>query len=198
MRALALSALLGCLWGEVTQAGDAQSAKHNTPQAAKVAVDADGTVLLQAVAVPYSRLSSDEARKNFLQAHGKASSCKGGEPAAGDIKIARKWLDDCFMRPGVAKLRATFPVEIRPERIAGVPSDVIEPAAGVAEKNRRRVLINLHGGGFVVAAGLGGKWSPFQSPVWVQLKSFRLTTARGRNTDSRQQAKMWRLFIESC
>lgn len=48
-------------------------------------------------------------------------------------------------------------MDIKPERIAGVPTDVIEPAGGAPPKNKRRVLINLHGGGFEVGAGLGGQ-----------------------------------------
>jgi epsilon-lactone hydrolase len=61
------------------------------------------------------------------------------------------------MRPGVTKLRTIFPVHINPERIAGVPADVIEPTGGIAQGNKRRVLINLHGGGFRVGTALGGQ-----------------------------------------
>ena len=61
------------------------------------------------------------------------------------------------MRPGVQKLRATFPVNIKSEAIGGVQADVIEPAGGIAAKNKKRVLINLHGGAFEVSAGLGGQ-----------------------------------------
>src|SRR5260370_32462969 len=61
------------------------------------------------------------------------------------------------MRPGVDRLRSVFAVDIRSEMIGGVQTDVIEPSGGVAKKNKGRVLINLHGGGFVVGARLGGQ-----------------------------------------
>jgi acetyl esterase/lipase len=33
--------------------------------------------------------------------------------------------------------------------IGGVPVDVVTPKNGIAERNRNRVLINMHGGGFI-------------------------------------------------
>jgi epsilon-lactone hydrolase len=126
----------------------------DNPQA-KVTVDADGTVHLPAVSVPLSSLSSEESKKNFLDfVHGFASLSKG---EGGDTNVARKRLDDLLMRPGVERLRSAFAVEIRPEMIGGVQTDVIEPSGGVAKKNKERVLINLHGGGFIVGARLGGQ-----------------------------------------
>lgn len=124
-------------------------------QGANATIDLDGTVHLPPVSIPFSSLASEEAKKNFLDfVHGFAS-LSGGEGK--DINARRKRLDDLLMRPGVEKLRAVFPVAIKPEKIGGVQTDVIEPAGGIAKKNRRRVLINLHGGGFEVAAGLGGQ-----------------------------------------
>lgn len=46
------------------------------------------------------------------------------------------------------RAKAVYPVVIEEQRIAGVRTDVITPKAGVSKKNRKRVLINLHGGAF--------------------------------------------------
>lgn len=119
-------------------------------------VDDDGAVHLPALTIPYSSLSSDAAQKNFQDlAH--LSLIPKSEAPRPDINTLRKRLDDQVMRPGVEKLRRVFMVRIKPETIGGIQTDVIEPAAGVARKNRQRVLINLHGGGFMLAAGLGGQ-----------------------------------------
>ena len=119
-------------------------------------VDADGTVHPAALAVPFSSLSSASAKKNFLNfVHGFGAPC--GTGSKDDINARRKSLDDCVMRPAVIKLRTVFAVDIKPERIAGVPADVIEPIGGIAAKNKRRVRINLHGGGFRIGTGLGGQ-----------------------------------------
>ena len=122
----------------------------------RATVDSRGAVHLSAITVPLSSLSSAEAQKNFLNfIHGFESL--SDTPGSRNIDAIRKRLDDSLMRPGVEKLRAVFPVDIRPKAIAGVQTDVIEPAGGIADKNKKRVLINLHGGGFAVAAGLGGQ-----------------------------------------
>lgn len=123
---------------------------------ARATVDSRGTVHLSATTVPLSSLSSVEAQRNFLNfIHSFESLSDSG--GVHNINAVRKRLDDRLMRPGVEKLRTVFPVNITPRAIAGVQTDVIEPAGGIAAKNKRRVLINLHGGGFAVAAGLGGQ-----------------------------------------
>jgi len=45
-------------------------------------------------------------------------------------------------------LRERFPVNVSLETIAGIPVEIFEPRAGIDRRNRNRVLINLHGGGF--------------------------------------------------
>ena len=119
------------------------------------AIDADATVHSPALAIPFSSLSSTEQEKFFMNYFAHDSSCEldGREH---DINDIRRELDDC-LRVGIAKLRATFPVDIKPRGIAGVQTDVIEPAGGIVARNKRRVLINLHGGGFMVGGGLGGQ-----------------------------------------
>jgi monoterpene epsilon-lactone hydrolase len=46
-----------------------------------------------------------------------------------------------------AEAKRIFPVNIQPATIAGVRTDIITPLT-MPQKNRTRVLINLHGGGF--------------------------------------------------
>src|SRR5262249_244692 len=114
------------------------SAQQNASGAAKVTIDADGTVHIPAMSVPASSLSSESARKNFLDfARGFAALSEGLKPGA-DVKAARQRLDEVLMRPGVEELRAAFPVTIQPEVIGGVQTDVVEPAGGVAKKNKSR------------------------------------------------------------
>jgi monoterpene epsilon-lactone hydrolase len=45
-------------------------------------------------------------------------------------------------------LRARYAVTITPDTIGGIYTEVFTPAAGSASKNKDRVLLNLHGGGF--------------------------------------------------
>ena len=47
------------------------------------------------------------------------------------------------------RLNRQYPATIEHRTIGGVPADVVTPKSGIAERNRNRVLINLHGGGFL-------------------------------------------------
>ena len=120
-------------------------------------VDGDGTVHLPDVGVPPSALASDKANENYRAlVHAFRSSCLKSSDTD-DISTVRKRIDDCVMRPGVERLRSVFAVDINPMNMDGVRVDSIIPKGAMTDRNRRRVLINLHGGAFKVAAGLGGQ-----------------------------------------
>src|SRR5207253_2291526 len=50
---------------------------------------------------------------------------------------------------------AVYPVNVEEQNIAGVRTDVVTPKDVIALRNRDRVLINLHGGGYSCATGGG-------------------------------------------
>src|SRR3546814_10511807 len=50
------------------------------------------------------------------------------------------------------RLQTLFDVSIEDQMIGGVRTEVVEPRGGVAPENRRRVLINVHGGAFIGGA----------------------------------------------
>jgi len=56
-----------------------------------------------------------------------------------------------------ARAKELYPVDIKPQVIGGVRTEVITPKGGVAKKNQNRVLINLHGGAFLWGEGAGGE-----------------------------------------
>jgi len=109
-----------------------------------------GTVVLDGVAVPLSDLMSPQARayvRDLIVRHPFA----GGAAAADDIKGYRAHQDD-IMRGFLGPMRARYKVLVTDDTLAGVPVQVVTPADGIAPENRHRVLINLHGGGFVSGA----------------------------------------------
>jgi acetyl esterase/lipase len=53
-----------------------------------------------------------------------------------------------FMKPYLERDHAQFAVERKDEKVGGVHVYVYTPKSGVSAKNKDRVLINLHGGGF--------------------------------------------------
>jgi epsilon-lactone hydrolase len=118
-------------------------------------VDADGVAHLPAMEVPASRFMSPEARRRFIElfSHPDArpAASASGPP---DVRKIREE-DEQKNAPYVARAEVLYPVTIEPRVMGGVRTRVITPKAGVAPGNRTRVLINLHGGGFLWGEGNG-------------------------------------------
>jgi acetyl esterase/lipase len=114
-------------------------------------VKPDGTVTAPALAIPYSAFASPQARAFFpkmLAAGAKAP------PLDAPIAQSRAFYDR-MNSDRAAHMRKIYPVTIHSETIDGVGADVVLPAQGVSAANRDRVLINLHGGGFLWGAHSG-------------------------------------------
>jgi monoterpene epsilon-lactone hydrolase len=115
-------------------------------------VDGDGVAHLAAGgAVPASRFMSAVARDKFIKQF--ATPAPGLPPDAGIREVRER--DEQKNAPFVERDRQLYPVDIEARVIGGVHTRVITPKAGIAPKNRARVLINLHGGGFVWGEGNG-------------------------------------------
>ena len=145
-------ALAGCLAALAPVRFSAAAAAAAGPRLPPY-VDEQGTAHLPAMKIPASDYMSAEARRTFIQvfAHPKAK-----RPADQDIKVMRE-RDEEKNAPLVAHALELYPVNIEPRVIGGVRTQVITPKDGVSAKNRNRVLINLHGGGFIWGETNGAK-----------------------------------------
>ena len=116
-----------------------------------VKVDPDGTVHTGEVTVPLSNFLSPES-KTWLSSRLKSPTSTGGR----DFNVAdvRQKMQDA-MRPALDRWLEIYPSTIEPTVIAGVKTDVVTPKAGIDRRNGKRVLINVHGGGFLVGNGVG-------------------------------------------
>jgi acetyl esterase/lipase len=123
-----------------------------SPRAQKPTVSPDGTVHAPAFAIPFSSFASEQARQRLIDnvAHPLPIT-------PGDIEKTRKDLDEQFHRPLLSALNRLFSVSISPQSIGGIQTDVVIPTDGISLENKSRALINVHGGGFQVAARLGGQ-----------------------------------------
>lgn len=126
-------------------------------QAMEPQVDDDGTVHVPAYMLPESPLLGADARavlKNELQRQKEeataAKACPSAEGAdATHMPEIRKCEAELFYKsPDYKHLYELYHVVMRPKRIGGVYTEVFEPAGGLAPENAKRVLINVHGGGF--------------------------------------------------
>lgn len=119
------------------------------PWLAAFAAAAPGSVPMPAFELPPSNYMSAEARA-VLQ-----HSLDHPDPAFGtDIAAARAFYGR-FNDERLAEMRRRYAVEVRREKLGGVTVDRVIPAAGIAPPNRRRILINVHGGAFMWGSGSG-------------------------------------------
>ena len=129
---LLCSALLGLPSSPIVSA-------QEHPALPKVVVQADGTVEVPAQTVPMSPFLSAEA-KAYVTQHLK--DMQDPEILKQDAGVPR------FMKGYIARDSELFAVEKKDEKVGGVHAYVYTPKSGVSAKNKNRVLINLHGGGF--------------------------------------------------
>lgn len=145
--------------GEIVANASSSSATASpVPQSPpSITLDASGTTHISTISIPFSSLASQSAKKHFLDFIAAYRTVSESGVLTDDIATTRRRLDDLLLRPGVDKLRSAFPVHIKSESYSGVQVAVITPAGRIPPRNKRRVLINLHGGGFATGAGLGGQ-----------------------------------------
>ncbi len=114
------------------------------------AVDPDGTLHVSGLSVPLSSFLSLEARSYMLHLL-RDKPFSGGPSPTQDIQGYRARQDEImnwFLKP----IRERYPVNVEHRTIAGMNVDIVTPKGGVAPKNVNRVLLNVHGGGFISGA----------------------------------------------
>ena len=130
-------------------------------QQQKIVIESDGTVQEPARPVPLSTFLSPEARAYLIE-HLNAMQAPPPpqvKPGNGVPGFMKHYLDRDF---------ELFALDRKDEKIGGVHVYVYTPQSGIAEKNKGRVLINLHGGGF------SGCW-----PGCAQLESMPISALMG-------------------
>jgi epsilon-lactone hydrolase len=106
--------------------------------------------------LPSSEFLDDETRELLQRERAAAKPCAvQGDPQT--IAADRDCLDLHRYLPMVQKLTKRYSVSVQHERIAQVSADIILPTAGIAEQNKERLLINLHGGSFIYGDRYGGQ-----------------------------------------
>lgn len=103
-------------------------------QQAARAADAQGVIDVPGFVLPFSDYASSEARGDFELRRSEPRRSSDGNEA---------WIERA-----VAAQRRLYPATMTESVIGGVGVRTFVPRAGIAPENQRRVLLNLHAGGF--------------------------------------------------
>ena len=131
-------------------------APAEVPAQPKVEVDPNGVVHIASMGVPLSGFITPEAQKietAQIASHGWPGP---SGPVTGPGPVIDNWrreMDQKIFIPALERQKAVYPVNIEEKTIAGVKTNVVTPKDGIAPKNKNRILINLHSGGFQMGAG---------------------------------------------
>lgn len=108
--------------------------------AQSVEVTPVGDTHVPPITVPGSALMSAQGNTSRVEHILTERSLKGKSVA--EVNAA-------LFGPRLERTKAAFAVSTRADSIAGIPVLIYEPKTGVEQANRNKLLINLHGGGFV-------------------------------------------------
>ena len=109
-----------------------------------------GAIEVPAFTYPPSSLSSEEQKRAYEQS--LAMPGDGTITMPSDPKLVakiRSFIEARF-KPTIDKMQERYPVEMSQETIAGVEVIRVRPKGGVAKENRKRVLVDVHGGAYMV------------------------------------------------
>jgi len=121
----------------------AAAQSNSVSQTDSASFDSDRAAHINRV-IPMPSTISQEAQKWLASLTEKKSSPQ--------TLAERRIATDAWRKQDSAEARKLYPVNVEETNIAGVRTDVITPLI-MPEANRGRVLINLHGGGFVSDSG---------------------------------------------
>jgi len=114
-------------------------AKPDDQRPSNLALQPDGTVELPAESVPLSKFLSPEG-KAYLNHH--LHDMLDKEKLVQVNGVPR------FLMPYLERQRVLYSLDMQDVKIAGVHAYVYTPKTGIPDRNKHRVVINLHGGGF--------------------------------------------------
>lgn len=117
-------------------------------------IEPDGTVNVPSFPLPPSMYMSDEASKALPRKPHDPEEMMFRALAAGQAGEMRKKMPQ-FMAPRFQHLTELYPVTMRNATIAGVPAVYATPVKPIPARNKRKILLNLPGGGFVMGAADG-------------------------------------------
>lgn len=116
----------------------------------------DGSVNVAGFVLPHSAYASPEARTDMEQKFQRLYQMRKPEVMAGvakapnPVQAQRDLGDKMLFGPFLEAQKRRYAVTMTSGKMAGVEVQIFNPNNGVSAANKNRVLINLHGGAFMV------------------------------------------------
>ena len=112
-------------------------------------IEPDGTVVVTPFRLPPSIYLSEAARKALPKTPTDPEEPMLRALAAGQAGEMRKKMPQ-FMAPRIKHLAELYPVTMRLTSIANIPAVIATPVRPIPSRNKRKIILNLPGGGFVM------------------------------------------------
>ena len=125
-----------------------------------------GTLHVKAFDLPPSALMSDESKeaiKTYTESMADSAEEYKKCPDIFEVELVEvPKVRECFRAAyysseSYKNLRAQYAVDIVPQMMGGVYTEIFTPSSGIADSNENRVLINVHGGSFIGGSRYGGQ-----------------------------------------
>jgi epsilon-lactone hydrolase len=142
MRTGLIALMAASLIAAVSTVDSSAQSTQAGPPPNPVRIDADGTVHVPPIAIPVSEYLSPEGKAYMAEHLNQMQHPNMVAPRDGSGVPP-------FLAGYLHRQQVLFPVDRQDTTIAGVHAYVYAPKNGVAPSNANRVLINLHGGGFM-------------------------------------------------
>lgn len=159
-------------------------------------IDTTGTIRMDGVEIPLSGLMSEEARAYMRH----VIVDKPFGTAETDIDAERR-RQDSIMQRFLEPMRARYSVTVAEDVVGGVVVDVVTPSYGIAPENAGRVLINVHGGGFVTGARTASLVESVPLAALMKIKvvsvDYRMAPEHQFPAASEDVARVYRELLES-
>jgi acetyl esterase/lipase len=143
---------------------------------------------------PSSQLSAEARQVLARMAAARSPDFKG------DIAKSRAFFQR-YNDDRLAEMRRHFQTSERETTIAGVPVHIVTPRSGVAARQRRRVLINVHGGAFMWGSGSGAlvEAIPIAAVMGIEVVTvdYRLTPENRYPAASEDVTTVYRALLKS-